>query len=234
MTKIQKKLRKRILEIIYEAKASHIGSCISVVDLIYSIYKIKKNEEKFVLSNGHSAVALYAVLEHLGLLSNPTLNALGVHPTRSIKNNIDVSTGSLGQGLPIAVGMALADRSKNVYCIISDGESAEGSIWESLRILVEQNLVNLKVIISANGWGAYDPIDVLQLEKRLRGFGLELKKINGNDLKECLEALRLKTKKPTMLFAQTNSEQLPFLKGLDAHYYSMSEKDFSLAKKELS
>ena len=82
----------------------------------------------------------------------------------------DVSTGSLGHGLGIAVGMALADRNKNTYCLISDGETAEGSIWESLRIAQEQNLTNLKVYCNANGWASYQSVDLDLLEKRLKDF----------------------------------------------------------------
>src|SRR3989338_1534763 len=134
----QKQTRKRILEISYFSKFSHLGSCFSAVDLINAVYMIKKKEEKFILSNGHAGVALYAILEKNGLVDRASVEKLYIHPDRNPRLSIDVSTGSLGHGLPIAVGMALADRTKSVYCIISDGEISEGSIWEAFRIASEQ------------------------------------------------------------------------------------------------
>ena len=158
-----KDLKRRIIEISYPRKLSHLGSCLTAVDIIDEIFKIKKPEEKFVLSVGHAGLALYVVLEkYLGLNAEKIFEHHGVHPDRCSKCHIDCSTGSLGNGLPIAVGMALADRNKNVYCLISDGECSEGSIWEALRIASEQNLNNLKVYCNFNGWGAYKSISHLE------------------------------------------------------------------------
>jgi len=84
---------------------------------------------------------------------------MGTHPERSREDYIDCSTGSLGHGLPIALGMALADRSKRVYCLISDGESFEGSVWETLLLKDKFKADNLKIYLNYNGWGAYDPIN---------------------------------------------------------------------------
>lgn len=230
LNKEQKKIRKRILEILYNKHSSHIGSCISVVDLIGSVYSIKNKEEKFVLSCGHSAVALYVVLEKYGLLKNSSINNLSFHPDRDVNIGIDVSTGSLGQGLPIAVGMALANRNKKVYCLVSDGECAEGSIWESLRIIYDQKLYNLKLIVSANGWGAFGPISTKSLKNRLKGFGFEVIQINGHNPKEILNAIKANLEfKPIIVLANTDSEQFPFLNGQDAHYYIMKENDYNLA-----
>ncbi len=230
----QKKLRRRILEIIHEVHGSHIGSCFNAVDIIDVIYSIKNPSEKFILSNGHAGVALYVVLEKNGLLKNPTLKTLHHHPDRNHKNNIDFSTGSLGQGLPAAIGMALANRKKNVYCLISDGECAEGSIWESLRLIAEFNLTNLKTVISVNGWGAYDAIKKNDLKKRVDGFGLKTTVCDGQNIKELMNILKKKNTIPTLLFAKTNSDQLPFLKGLSAHYFTMNEEDFKKGIKMLS
>ncbi|MDD4937803.1 MAG: 1-deoxy-D-xylulose-5-phosphate synthase N-terminal domain-containing protein [Candidatus Shapirobacteria bacterium] len=229
----QKKNRRRLLEMIYNSHMSHIGSSLSIIDIIDGIYSIKKRNEKFILSNGHAAAALYIVLEKYKYLKNPNLEKLGVHPDRDPKKGIDVSTGSLGQGLPIAIGMALANKTKNVYCLISDGECAEGSIWEGLRIVHDLKITNLKIIASVNGWGAYDPISSTDLEKRFAGFGFKLIKINGHDPKQIIKALKTNNKNPTIIFAKTISTQLPFLKDLDAHYYTMQESDYQLAQKIL-
>lgn len=224
----QKRTRLRILELSYNSNFSHIGSCLSAVDLIDSIYKIKKLQEKFVLSNGHAGIAFYAILEKNGLIKNPKITTkLNIHPDRNPDLGIHFSSGSLGQGLPIALGMALANKKENIYCMISDGECAEGSIWETLKLVSEKKVSNLKIVLNSNGWGAYDPIDTNFLIKRLKGFGLKIIKINGHNIKMISKALKASTnKKPTVIFAQTIVEQLPFLKGQDAHYHVMTKEDY--------
>jgi transketolase len=229
----QKLIRKKLLCMIHQAHASHIGSALSSIDIIDAVYSIKKKNEKFILSNGHAGSALYIILEKYGYLKKPDLEKLNAHPDRNITNGIDVSTGSLGQGLPIAVGMALADKNKTVYCLISDGECAEGSIWESLRLIHDLNICNLKIIVNANGWGAYDPISKNNLKKRFKGFGFNLFVINGHKPKEIVNALKIVNIKPTLIFAETLSEQFSFLHGLDAHYYVLNDNDYQLAMKKL-
>lgn len=229
----QKQLRKRLLTIINDVHTSHIGSCLSILDIVDAVYQIKDKHEKFILSNGHAAASLYVVLEKYKYIKTANLIDYGVHPDRNEKKGIDVSTGSLGQGLPIAVGMALANQNKNYYCLISDGESAEGSIWEALRVVHDQKINNLKIIISVNGWGAYDPINSQNIYKRIKGFGFDIIKINGHNSKQIIDTLSKTYTKPTVIFAKTNSEQLPFLVGQDAHYYTMKEEDYQLAMKIL-
>lgn len=226
----QKFLRRRIIEISHQRHFSHLGSCLCAVDSIAAIYKIKQSNERFVLSCGHAGIALYVVLEKCGLLKTSEIDHLHIHPDRASAWGIDVSTGSLGQGLPIAMGMALADRNKNVYCVISDGECAEGSIWESLRVGIEQRVSNLKIIVNANGWGAYASISSALLFKRFQGFGYSPKKVKGHDIKKIMQLLkRSRGDRPLMIFAQTTVEQLPFLKGQDAHYYVMNQTDYDHA-----
>lgn len=206
MNKRQKKLRKRIIEISYQKKQSWIGSCFTALDIVDKIYKIKKPEEKFILSSGHAAIALHVVLEDLGLLQE--LEKLFSHPER--EEGADCSSGSLGQGLPIALGMALANRRKNVYCLISDGECAEGSIWESLIAAEKYRVKNLKIYVNHNGWSALEKVKSKSAQIRLlKSFDLDIN------------------------IVKTRVEQLPFLKGLDAHYYVMSKKDYQLALKLL-
>lgn len=231
LSRHQKQLRRTIIELSYKGRLSHLGSCLSAVDLIDAIYSVKKREEKFILSNGHAAVALYAVLAEQGFIARPGLaEKLPVHPDRNEKLGIYVSTGSLGHGLPIAVGMALANKTKNYYCMISDGECTEGSIWETLRVASELNVTKLKVILNANGWGAYHAIDIGPIIKRIRAFGWQTREIDGHNVVEIERVLRLKeNKKPLMVVAATTVEQLPFLKGQDAHYYVMTEDDYNTA-----
>lgn len=234
LTKEQRELRRRILDVSYEANASHIGSCLSTIDLISGIYQIKKATDRFILSNGHAGVALYVVLEKKGIIK-ASLKDFHVHPDRNPAVGIDVSTGSLGQGLPIAVGMALADKKKKIFTILSDGECTQGSIWESLKIAHEQKLSNLIIFVNANGWGAYDPISVPGLTKRLRGFCPSLKIIDGHNPHAIGLALKHdKSNEPNVILAKTTSDQFPFLKGQDAHYYVMKDEDYDIAKELLN
>lgn len=233
LTKNQKLLRCKLLEIINDVHTSHIGSCLSIIDIVDSVYQIKAKNEKFILSNGHAAASLYVVLEKYKYLDKANLVDYNVHPDRDENKGIDLSTGSLGQGLPIAVGMALANRKKNVYCLISDGECAEGSIWEALRIIYDQKITNLKIIASINGWGAYDPINSKDLEKRFKGFGFKIIKINGHNQDQIIKTLKENYTEPTIIFAKTCSEQFPFLLGQDAHYCTMKEEDYQLVTKNL-
>ena len=201
-----KDLKRRIIEISYKYAKYHIGSCLSAVDIIEEIYNLKRKEEKFILSEGHAAIALYCVLEkHEKRNPEYLLKKHGIHPGRDEKNGIYCTTGSLGQGLPIALGMAIANRTKNVYCLISDGETAEGSVWETLRIKTDNKIDNLKIYINLNGYGAYGAIDFTKLTKRLRVF--------------C----------PDIKIRRTNVEQLPFLKGQDAHYHVMTKVNYAQA-----
>jgi transketolase len=197
-----KELKRRILEISYKHNLSHLGSNLTAVDIIKDIYDIKKPDEKFVLSSGHAGLALYVVQESKGGRdAEEVFNHHGVHPDRCRDCHLDLSTGSLGNGLPIAVGMALADRKKNVYCLISDGECAEGSIWESARIITENDLTNLRIHLNDNNYAAY--------------------KESNRQWNWRLEAV--------VRTHYTDVHQFPFLEGLDAHYYTMTEADYKQA-----
>lgn len=162
-------LRKRVLDICTKLGLAHLGSSMSAVPIIQHIYQTKRDDEKFVLSCGHAALALYVVLEQkYGLDAEQLYRENGTHPCRG--GYIACSTGSLGLGLPVAVGMALADRSKRVYCLVSDGECDEGSVWESLRFAQLNNLDNLHIYVNINGFSAYQSIDSAYLIRRLRAF----------------------------------------------------------------
>lgn len=176
-------LKRRIIELSKKYSLSHIGSCLTAVDLINAVFKLKRKHEPVILSCGHAGLALYCVLEkYYGKNAEEIFLHHGVHPDRCNRCGIDVSTGSLGQGLPIAVGMAYANRGQRVFCLVSDGEMMEGSIWEALRIIDELKLTNLKLLINANGWGAYREIDCEPLIIKLRAFGWGVIKNEDKDL----------------------------------------------------
>lgn len=235
LTREQKETRAGILKLAYEANHSHIGSCLTSVDLIDAVYKTKKDDEKFVLSNGHAGMALYIILQKYGKIKDANvIKNFYIHPDRNVSLDIHVSTGSLGQGLPIALGMAIANKKKNVYCLISDGECTEGSIWEALRITIDKKIHNLKIIVDSNGWGGYDPIESKTLKKRLKSFGLNVVEVNGHNIKKVSNSIRsIDDKKPLLVFARTSVEQFPFLKGQNAHYHVMTQEDYGLTTKLL-
>lgn len=231
-----KDLKRRIIEISYKNKLSHIGSCLTAVDIIDEIYSIKKPDEKFVLSSGHAHLAHLVVMQYamapslytakLKNTSDPAkgivermLDDYGIHCDR--RAGCDCSSGSLGNGLPIAVGMALADRSKNVYCLVSDGECSEGSIWEALRIAKEQRLTNLTIYVNVNGYGAYKSIDRWNISEQLAPYQI----IPSTD--ESIPDKRL------INIVHTSIDDFPFLKGQEAHYRVMDEEDYKSAMEVL-
>lgn len=196
-------LKKRLIDITYQQKLSHLSSCLSSLPIIVEIYSLKKDDEVFILSNGHAGLALYCVLEEkYGIDPIKLIHKHGIHPSKDIENKLYCSTGSLGSGLPIAVGHALSNRNKNVWCLISDGECAEGSIWESLAFAHKNKLDNLKVYANINGVCAYDFVDIDNLINRLKAF------------------------LPTIEIRASPIPDYPFAKGLLAHYYVLKSEDY--------
>ena len=201
---VDKELRKRLLKLLYDHNEEHIGSCFTCLHIIDDIFTNKSEDDIFILSNGHAAYALYVVLEkHYDHVDADDLATRhGGHPNLEEINHIYCSTGSLGQGITVAVGRAAANPDRKVYVMVSDGECAEGSVWESLRYIQVSGMKNIEVHVNANGWACYDPIDVDYLERRCKAF------------------------LPDIKFHRTVTNQFPFLKDLDAHYYKMTLEDY--------
>ena len=165
------KLQRRVLEISYKQHKPHIGCSLTAVNILDDIYKRKKRNEPLIISNGHVCLAYCVVLEkYEGKDAEKLCRKYGTHPRRNLKDFMWCTTGSLGHGLPIALGMALANRKHKVYVLTSDGEMAEGSMWEASRVAGEYKLDNLKIIMDANGHGAYSWIDADTLERRMNEF----------------------------------------------------------------
>tara|TARA_Y100000741_G_scaffold342324_1_gene305249 strand:+ start:598 stop:1218 length:621 start_codon:yes stop_codon:yes gene_type:complete len=206
---MDKKLIKRLLDISYENQLHHLGSYFSCVETIDDIYSKMNQDDIFILSNGHAAVALYVVLEkHFNFDAQDLLNEMGEHPHRNELKKVHCSTGSLGMGITVAVGRALSKKDRDVYCMISDGECSEGSVWESLKFIHENDINNLKIYVNANGWAAYDSIDIDYLEKRLKSFN------------------------PNINFIKTTVEQYG-LTGLSAHYKNFTKEQYEEAVESL-
>ena len=175
------KLENRIIEISKKYNLSHIGSCLTAVNIIDNIYRKILNDDIFILSSGHAGLALYCVIEkYFDIDAEELYKKHGVHPNKDRNNHIICSSGSLGLGLSIAVGHALANKKRNVYCLISDGECAEGIIWESLAFIKEQSIKNIFVYVNCNGFSAYKKVDLDYLKNRLKSFLPEINIIETN------------------------------------------------------
>jgi len=202
---VTENLKRRILEIAYKNKLSHLGSYFSCIDIIDTIYSEMQQEDIFILSCGHAALALYVCNEkYYGINAEEMFLKHGGHPHRDEKNKIYCSTGSLGLGITVAVGRALANKTKTVHVLVSDGECAEGSVWESLKTIKELSISNIVVHVNINGYAAYKEVDASYLTRRLKAF------------------------LPEIVIHYSDVEQYPFLKGLNAHYHIMSEEDYKL------
>jgi transketolase N-terminal domain/subunit len=159
----------RLLDQSYGFNSHHLGSAFSSLPLILEIYARMNKVDKFILSSGHAAAALYVVLEkQIGIDSSILFEKMGEHPHRNTELGVDCSSGSLGMGLSVAVGMALANEHKNVFCLVSDGECAEGVFWESIRFIKQRKVSNLFVYVNINGWSGYDKIDSEELSKEIK------------------------------------------------------------------
>jgi len=219
LNNISKNIRKNILKLSFKAKSSHIGSSLSIVEILVALYfKIINKKDKFILSKGHAALALYCTLYEKKIISLKTLNSYGEdgtilmnHVSNKVKG-VNFSTGSLGHGLPVSVGKALKFRSDNnkgvIYTIISDGELNEGTTWESLMFASHHKLDNLKIIIDYNKIQSMDfvhkVIKIEPLKLKLKSFGCEVIEVNGHSVKKIIKALNTKKKnKPKIIIAHT-------------------------------
>lgn len=186
------KLQRRCIDISYKFKLTHLNGVLSAVGIIDHIYFVKKPNEPFILSNGHVGLALYVVLEkYYSFDAEKLFEKHGTHPCRDMKDKIWCSTGSLGQGITVALGMAFADRKRNVYVMTSDGEMAEGSCWEALRIASDYRLENLRITCLANGYSGYQKVDTDALDIRMQYFYPSLmQKVNLYDKPDWLQGIQ--------------------------------------------
>lgn len=228
---LAKEVRRDILEMIYKTKSPHIGSSFSTVELLVALYfKILSinaenpadfNRDRFVLSKGHGCPALYAVLAKRGLIDKKFLDGfardggtLEQHPTRNLALGIEISSGSLGHGLSIGVGMAIAAKydkaSYRVFVFLGDGELNEGSNWEAIMFANQHRLDNLVAIVDHNKLQAMEKsseiINMEPLKEKWEAFGWQTKEIDGHNLEEIISALEnipLEKGKPSCLIAHT-------------------------------
>lgn len=263
LAKTAKEIRKSILRMHFLSQESHIGSALSCVDILTVLYfrildinpkkPTDKNRGRFILSKGHAASALYAVLAEKGFFSKNILNSfckdnskLPGHSTINTVPGIEASAGSLGHGLPMATGMALADKKdkklSRVFVLISDGECDEGTTWEAALFSSHHKLDNLTAIIDYNKLQALGKTnEILNLEPlkdKWISFGWNVKEINGHNFNEIENALKpnnLHKNKPYVIIAHTiKGKGISFMENkLAWHYKSPNREQYNLALKEL-
>jgi transketolase len=162
---------ERLLELTVNNKLGHLSSTFTTLPILEYIFEKKEKDDRVVLSNGHAGLAMYTILEkEYGHDAQKMYENFGIHPYRDIERNLYASTGSLGSGILLATGMAMGNKDITVHCVISDGESHEGSVWEALSFIYRQNIKNIKIYVNMNGFCAYDTIDEEYLQRRLKAF----------------------------------------------------------------
>lgn len=252
------RVRRTVLGMIHAAKASHIGSCFSCIDLLTVLYnkivnldsELKEDRDRVIFSKGWAAAAAYAFLaekkiipqEDLATYCQPGSPYIGL-VERSVRG-IEASTGSMGHGLPIGLGMALgAKRSGQkwkTFVLMSDGEMNCGTTWESALLAAHHQLDNLMVIVDCNSWQAIGRInEVLNLEPltdKWRSFGWEVREVDGHDF-EAIEKVLSDSPltKPVVIIARTvKGKGVSFMEDkIIYHYKNPSDEEYSLALEEL-
>lgn len=239
----------RLLQLHYEANCGHLGGNFSCIDAMMTLHhRVMGSNDRFILSKGHSAGALYTTLWSLGRLSEEDLKTfirdnslLPGHPSGSGIPGLMFSTGSLGHGPSLAAGLALALRHKkldhHVFCLCSDGEWQEGSCWEALTFAIHQRLENLVLLIDQNGLQGFgrtqNIISCDDLLPRILAFGADVQKVNGHDPASIEKSIQLPSKGvPRVLILETvKGRGLHFENQLESHYLPLSESNYLAARK---
>ena len=265
LEKIANNVRMDILEEVYNAKSGHIGGAFSIADILTVLYFNEMNidakipdspdRDRLVLSKGHASAALYAVLAEKGYIDKEELKTfrnidsnLQGHPDMNKVPGVDMTTGSLGQGLSAANGMALSSkldsRGYRVYCILGDGELQEGQVWEAAMTAEKYQLDNLCVIVDANELQLTDStmnvkgINYNDIEQKFRAFGFQTVVIDGHNIESIIRALTIAemTKgKPTAMICKTiKGKGVSFMENqVDWHGKAPNDEEYEIAVKEL-
>lgn len=228
---IANRIRLDVMKMVYEAKDGHPGPAFSITDIMTALYFKEmqidpkcprwEDRDRFILSKGHACPALYAVLAHLGYFSTDELSGLRKtgcilqgHPDMNKTPGIDITSGSLGNGLSMAVGMAIAakyqKKSYYTYVAMGDGELQEGLVWEAAMCASRYKLNNLIAFIDHNGWqsgGSLEEVSgILPILPKWQAFNWDCQVIDGHDFSQILQAIekaKQSTEKPSMIIAKT-------------------------------
>jgi transketolase len=252
-------IRRLIVEVSWRAGVGHIGSALSVADILAALYSgvllharpDDPERDRFILSKGHAALALYAALHLRGWISEAELmtycgdgTRLGVHPELGVPG-IDLATGSLGQGLSVGIGTTLAARlagsSRRTFVLLSDAECNEGAVWEAAMFAAHHRLSNLIAIIDLNGQQALghtrDVLDLMPMAAKWREFGWHVQEVDGHDvaaLQQAVAASAAGSDRPHAIVARTVSGKgVSFMEGrIDWHYLPLTMERYQAVCQE--
>jgi transketolase len=253
------RVRRRILDMSQRISALHIAGAYSCLELVEAVYfhlmrrdPKGKTDDTFLLSKGHGSLAQYCLLEELGVLSPRDLELyckpggrLGTHPDYGIPG-IEAATGSLGHGLAMAMGMALADREakkdRRIFVVMSDGELQEGSVWEAMMLAPTFGLKNLVAFVDLNDFQSFDQTSVsfpnfYPVLEKVKSFGWECMELDGHDTSAIVNAVRSREgERPFMVIAKTvKGKGIRFMENVPIwHYRSPSPEEYQEALKDLS
>lgn len=257
---IARKLRRDVITMSFNGHIGHVGSCLSMMDIVAALYfkvlnvnpsnPLWNERDRFVLSKGHAVAALYAALANRGFFPEAQLGTyvqngshLPGHPEIQCVPGVEITSGSLGHGLSIAVGMALAARIDGAawrpYVMLSDGECDEGTVWEAAMAAGHFKLGNLTAIIDYNKFQALgktaDVMNLEPLKSKLDAFGWHAIEIDGHNVDEIVRALEIRTERPVMVIAHTTmGKGVSFMEGrLEWHYLDPKKDQFDRAMDEL-
>ncbi|MDQ2832496.1 MAG: transketolase [Acidobacteriota bacterium] len=259
---VARKLRSHAVRMVHRSKASHLGSCLSMTEIITCLYwhalkvdpqnKDLPTRDRFILSKGHGAAMLYSALAEKGFIGTDELDRyceagsrLTGHVTSGVPG-VELSSGSLGHGLPVGCGIALAAKREDLgfrtFVLLSDGELDEGSNWEAFLFAPQHQLDNLVVIIDYNKIQSFGRVsDVLELEplaEKFRAFRWAVREVDGHNLQELVstfDALPLQKGMPSVILAHTvKGKGISFMENdLSWHYKSPTAEQVQLAYAEL-
>tara|TARA_X000000950_G_scaffold284403_1_gene387426 strand:- start:889 stop:1707 length:819 start_codon:yes stop_codon:yes gene_type:complete len=256
-----KNLRILTLRMVYKGGASHIASIFSCIDILSVLYFHKMNfskknynsdiRDKFILSKGHAGAAIYAVMALLKIIPQKDLNKyykngslFSGHVSHYKVPGIEYSTGSLGSGIGVASGIALAGKLNNqksqIFTLLGDGELNEGSVWESLLFANHHKLDNLTIIIDRNYYQSIltteKTLKLNPLREKFEAFGLDVFEIDGHDVKQIKNSLNKKTKSTKVIIANTiKGKGVSFMENdIKWHYKNPNTEEYTLALKELT
>lgn len=249
-----------MLEQSKRANVGHIGSSLSIADIVAALYDrilriddpSHRDRDRFILSKGHAVLAVYAALHLRGWLDAEALDTycgdgslLGVHPEHALRG-IDFSTGSLGQGLSMGAGAALAARlqgsARRVFVLVSDAECNEGALWEAVMFAAHHRLANLVAIVDLNGQQALgyteQVLDLSPLAARWRAFGWDVHEVDGHDvaaMADTVAGLDTTGGRPHVLVARTVfGKGVSYMEGqIKWHYWPMSDEEYEQALAEV-
>ena len=257
-------VRRNILSLVHKTNGPHVGSSFSCVEILVSLYfkflnVSSKNpwdprRDRFIFSKGHASPALYTVLYEAGFLTQDDLDGFAVnggkfeqHPNKDLARGIEVSSGSLGHGLSVGAGMALAakrdDENHRICVVISDGELNEGSIWEAILFSAQHKLNNLLLVVDYNKMQALgftkDTLDLDPLMAKFEAFGWGCREVDGHNFPSIVEALEkfpFQENKPSVIIAHTTKGKgVSFMENsLHWHYTCPNDEECRLALDELS